>query len=147
MGRRKKSANVVKPQIANAKDISTTIFNDLYEASLVASKCPYCESIKFVPLKNDSKRFRCKECKKNFGAKTGTIFFNSRYTNARWTQLLEAMIKDLTAEQTSKKIDTSTAIAEMKWDKMFHAVDWDYYNVTVREKPSKNIYGTFELTF
>ncbi len=147
MGRRKKSANVVKPQIANARDIATTIFSDLYEASLVATECPYCESIKFAQLKDNHKRFKCKTCKKSFSAKTGTIFFNSRYTNARWTQLLEAMIKDLTAEQTSKKIDTSTAIAEIKWDKMFHAVNWDHYNVTVREKPSKNIYGTFEISF
>ncbi|MEZ0004915.1 transposase-like protein [Flavobacterium sp. 28YEA47A] len=46
--------------------------------------CPYCESTRVNALKGKTKRYKCYECRKQFGVKVGTIFHDSKISLRKW---------------------------------------------------------------
>ena len=68
--------------------------------------CPYCESIKTASRKN-RKGHRCKDCRKDFTVRIGTIFENSRLPLHKWLYamyLLATACKGISSLQLAKEI-------------------------------------------
>ena len=75
--------------------------------------CPFCNSEKHYKFKN-SHTYKCKECKKKFNAKIGTIFENTKIPLSKWfvaIYLATSHKKGISSLQLSKDISVTQKTA------------------------------------
>ena len=75
--------------------------------------CPHCGSVKYYKFKN-SRTYKCKDCKKKFNAKTGSIFENTKIPLSKWfvsIYLATSHKKGISSLQLSKDIGVTQKTA------------------------------------
>lgn len=56
-------------------------------------KCPFCDYNSVYEF-SDGERFKCKECKKIFSIKVGSVFENSRLSLLVWFRAIALLVKN-----------------------------------------------------
>lgn len=135
----------IKDESLNIEVIANKIFQDIYDVSHYAERCVKCNSSLIELIDNESSIFKCKECRYSFSPRTNSLYQKVRFTNDKWLKLLICMISDNTLEETVKIVQSNAETVKKKWELIYNNVDWNKYNVLVREKPTKNIYADFEV--
>ena len=75
--------------------------------------CPFCNSDKHYKFKN-SRTYKCKNCKKKFNAKIGTIFENTKIPLSKWfvaIYIATSHKKGISSCQLSKDISVTQKTA------------------------------------
>lgn len=121
------------------------IFQDIYDRSHHADNCISCQSENIRLVDEMSVIYKCSECKISFSPKTNSLFQSVRYPNDKWIKILKCMINDDSLETTLKVIKSSAESIKRRWTLIHDNVDWQKYNILVRNKPTKNIYADFEV--
>lgn len=82
-------------------------------------ECPFCQSHSICEFK-DSERFKCKECKKIFSVKVGSIFEHSRLSLVKWFKAIQILLKssDISSIRLSKELGVTQKTAWMMMDKL-----------------------------
>lgn len=68
--------------------------------------CPYCASDRITAFKNEE-RFKCRECKRSFSVRVGTIFEDTRMDIRKWFMAVALMMnakKGISALQLSRDV-------------------------------------------
>jgi transposase-like protein len=99
-------------------------------------KCPRCNSIDIVKNgkdKNNTQRYKCKACGKNFNIAENTPFFSSKINIKAWYAFLECILSgtSVAAACMTAKISTVTGTAWMK--KIFNALS-NYQDTIILDK-------------
>lgn len=126
-------------------EITQRIFESIYNRCSICVSCRKCDSKNINLIDDENKIYKCKDCNHSYSPRVNSIYSKIRYTNDRWLKLLKCMILDKTLEETIKDVQSNSESVQKKWTKIFEFVNWEEFNVLVRERPSKNIYANFEL--
>ena len=132
-------------EILNIQSIVERIFQDIYSDAFVASVCSNCNSNNIECVDNTNSIYKCNECGYSFSPRTNSLFQKIKYSNDKWYKILTCMIGDFTLEETIKYVQSNPESVQRKWMKIYESINWQKYNVKVREKPTKNIYANFEV--
>lgn len=137
--------NYIKDESLNIDVIANKIFQDIYDVSHYSNKCVKCNSSLIDLIDNESSIYKCKECKYSFTPRTNSLYQKVRFNNDKWLKILICMISDYTLEETVKIVQSNAETIKKKWEIIYNNIDWNKYNVLVRDKPTKNIYADFEV--
>lgn len=131
--------------ILSIQAIVETIFQDIYNDAFYASNCENCNSENISSVDKVNSIYKCNDCNYSFSPRTNSLFQKIKYSNDKWFKMLTCMISDFTLEETIKYVQSNAESIQRKWTKIYESVDWQKYNVKVRDKPTKNIYANFEV--
>jgi transposase-like protein len=98
--------------------------------------CPHCGSLGGYKFSN-GKLFKCKECRKQFTVRIGTIFEESRIPLKKWflaIYLLTSLKKGLSSVQLGKYVGVTQKTAWFMLQRIRYAISQDSFNA-----PLKNI--------
>lgn len=129
----------------NIETIANKIFQDVYDQAHTATHCIKCQSDKISIIDDAAYLYKCHDCKVSFSPRINSLYQKVRLTNDKWIKLLIAMISDYTLEETVKFVQSNAEVIKRKWLVVYEGIDWNKYNLLVREKPTKNIYADFEI--
>ena len=76
--------------------------------------CPHCKSKRISERKNRLGVYQCKDCRKTFTIRTGTVFEDSKIPLRKWLYaiyLLQTSRKGISSIQLSKQLGTRQATA------------------------------------
>lgn len=135
----------VKDDSLNIETIVNKIFQDLYDESHYANECIKCKSSNISLIDENNVIYKCIDCKFSFSPKVNSLFHKVRFSNDKWIKLLTCMVNDNTLEETVKIVQSNAETIKRKWALVYSELDWDKYNLMVREKPTKNIYADFDI--
>ena len=82
-------------------------------------ECPFCQSHSICEFK-DGERFKCKECKKIFSIKVGSVFENSRLPLTKWFKAINIIISypAVSSVKLAKELDITQKTAWIMMDKL-----------------------------
>lgn len=98
--------------------------------------CPHCGNEKIYAF-SDGKRFKCKDCRKQFTAKVGSIFEGTKVPLQKWfvaIYLITAHTKGISSMQLGKDLDVTQKTAWFILHRLRHASKTKAFNA-----PLKNI--------
>ncbi len=140
-----KNFNQQLKETISIENIVQIIFKDIYDECHSAKCCSKCSGKNIILIDEENFLFKCKDCNCSFSPRTNSLFQKIRFTNDKWYKMLTCMISDFTLEETVKCVQSNAETIQRKWKKIYESVDWSKYNVSIREKPTKNIYANFEV--
>jgi transposase-like protein len=81
-------------------------------------ECPFCNSHSVYHF-SDKERFKCKECKKIFSFKVGSVFENSRLPLMKWFKAINIIITrpQVSSVKLAEELDITQKTAWMMMDK------------------------------
>ncbi len=135
----------IKDESLNIDLVANKIFQEIYDQSHNAEQCPKCGSKVIDLTDQESSIYKCKECKQSFSPRTNSLYNKVKFTNDKWIKILTCMLSDYTLEDTVKVVQANAETVKRKWALIYSGVNWDKFNILVREKPTKNIYADFEV--
>ncbi len=126
-------------------NISKKIFDSIYDPAHYVDSCIKCGSNKLEIMSEENKVYKCKDCNHSFSPKVNSLYSKLRLNEEKLYEFIKGMINDLTLEDLAKKLMLSSDSINKKWELLYNEVDWERFNLSIREKPSKNIYANFEV--
>lgn len=129
----------------NIESIAETIFTEIYDIATKASYCRKCKSKKLGLINTESYIYKCSDCKHSFSPRINSLYTKVRFPNDKWIALLRCMILDSSLEECVKIVGSNVSSIQRKWGLIYNGVNWKKFNLTVREKPFKNIYANYEI--
>lgn len=135
----------IKDESLNIDLVANKIFQHIYDESHHADTCTKCGSKMIDCTDEEASIYKCKDCKQSFSPRTNSLFNKVKFTNDKWIKILTCMLSDFTLEDTVKVVQANAETIKRKWALIYSGVNWDRYNILVREKPTKNIYADFEV--
>lgn len=127
------------------ENIAKKIFDSIYDPAHYVENCPKCNSKKLNIISEDNKLYKCEECSFSFSPKINSLYVKLRLNEEKLFEFIKGMINDSTMEDLAKKLMLSSDSVNKKWELLYKEVDWEKFNLSVRPKPSKNIYANFEV--
>src|ERR1035437_8284247 len=100
--------------------------------------CPFCNSLEYYKF-NNSHTYKCKDCKKKFNAKIGTIFENTKIPLSKWfvsIYIATSHKKGISSLQLSRDIGVTQKTA---WF-ILHR-----FRESIRSKAPRMLAGTVEI--
>ena len=98
--------------------------------------CPHCGSKRKIHKFSDNKRYKCADCRKQFTARVGTIFEDSKLPLQKWFMafyLVTNCKKGISSMQLSKDIGVTQKTAWFVLHRIQHAVKTNSFNKPLRE--------------
>lgn len=125
--------------------IAKKIFDSIYDVANYADFCVKCKSKKINLIDNETKLFKCEDCGNSFSPKVNSLYAKLRLNEEKLYEFIRSMISDVTIEDLAKKLLLSTDSINRKWELLYKEVNWNQFNLSIRPKPSRNIYANFEV--
>lgn len=129
----------------NIDKIAEDIFSEIYDISTNAKVCRKCNSESIRLINVDNFIYKCQDCNHSFSPRVNSIYNKIRYPNDKWVKLLKCMLCDNSLEECVKILNSNVTSIQKKWKLIYEYVDWNKYQVSIKEKPFKNIYANFEI--
>lgn len=95
------------------------------------SYCPHCNSTRKIHKFSDSIRYKCADCRKQFTAKVGTIFEESKVPLQKWYiafYLATSCKQGISSLQLSKEIDVTQKTAWFMVQRIRHIAQTKSFN-------------------
>ena len=126
-------------------NIAKKIFDSIYDVANYIDECKKCHSKNIELIDPNTKLHKCHDCGFSFSPKVNSLYAKLRLNEEKLYEFIKGMINDATIEDLSRKLMLSSDSVINKWTLLYNEVNWDQFNLTVREKPSRNIYANFEV--
>lgn len=97
--------------------------------------CPHCGNQKIYELKGANKRFKCSGCRKQFTAKVGTIFEDTKVPLPKWFMaiyLISSHKKGISSLQLGKDLGVTQKTAWFMLHRLRHASRTDAFNAPLK---------------
>lgn len=94
-------------------------------------QCPHCGSARKIHKFSDSIRYKCADCRKQFTAKVGTIFEESKVSLQKWFMafyLATSCEQGISSLQLSKEIDVTQKTAWFMVQRIRHIAQTKSFN-------------------
>lgn len=129
----------------NVTNLVQQIFQDIYNDAHKAEQCVQCHSIKLQLTDEENCVYKCSDCKFSFSPRTNSLYQKIRYPHEKWFKFLTCMVTDRSLEETVKIVASNAESVKRRWTILYEQLDWNKYNLLVRDKPIKNIYADFDV--
>lgn len=125
--------------------ISKKIFDSIYDIAHYIEFCNKCNSKNISIIQEENKLYKCSDCSHTFSPKINSMYQKIRLNEEKLFYFIKSMLLDSSIEDLCRKLVLSSDSVNKKWELIYNFVNWNSYNISIREKPSKNIYGNFEV--
>ncbi len=126
-------------------NITKKIFDSIYDVANYIDQCKKCHSKNIQLVDANSKLHKCLDCGFSFSPRVNSLYAKLRLNEEKLFEFIKGMINDATIEDLSRKLMLSSDSIIHKWELLYATVDWEKYDLSIRPKPTRNIYANFEV--